>query len=218
MEPSQPKDKDTSLTSPNPNPPPEDSSHSVSKIQSLASDAASVDSGTQLFKPEIKIKRGRGRPPKNAKPAESASQPTEAGVVQPPPLISSEEIVEPAVSIIDGWMQKMVDPKAAMQVDEKKGICKSLGLLLDKYAPAYVEKHGAEIMALTVIGAYGTRVYAIVKMKKEAAEAEYKRQVEAQQLNVVPRDPNPAANGHDKNPPEKTGRGYGNAFAALPKH
>lgn len=182
-----------------------------------------------MFTPERK--RGPRGPYKKRGGSESVSSqsqaPGEAVVSTQPPAISSDEIVRPTIDVIDAWVAKIAkNEKARMQLEEKNGICKSLGLLLDKYAPVAVEKYAPELMAIMALSAYGTRVYAIMKHDSELRQKEYADKVKSQQMHIVPDEPKdnvPAAgpaphlNGANYEvAPKQAKTKLPNAFANLP--
>lgn len=213
--------------------PESDISESVLNIENLAKDASQVESGKQLFKPELKSKGKRGpyKPRAGASsPSQAQSQQPTGGDTQqptPPVALPSKEVVKPLITVIDGWTQRMIDAKCAMKPEEADGMATGLGLILDKYMPTVMDKYAPEFVFFSCASAWGLRCYAIAKTKQDAKRVEYQRRIKEQQLKnppaLVPNlDPNPNLNGKDHMDPEaelasKSGPQFSNPFDNLPR-
>lgn len=138
---------------------------------SLIDEAKQVEIEAPLAKPK---KRGRGRPPKSAKPETSQ----DAGPAEPSPAsqIPTSQIVRPAVVALSKLGEAYVgDSRAAMTFEESEAVIQAFALVADKYLPAVMTKYGPEAFLAMSLGTYATRLYQMKMLVEyeKAQQADY---------------------------------------------
>lgn len=137
-------------------------------LSSLAAQAKEQEqtTGGQFMSPGTK-KKGGARPGAGRKPKDSTGGAQGASQAQPnqpplPPPIPTKDIVRPVIEIMSSWTSRMIkDDRAKMNEEEKEAIVTSGAMVLDKWAPYMMGAFGPEIMFISVLSMWGTRVYAI---------------------------------------------------------